>query len=48
MLDKRNLLAHTYDEKLAETAYQLIRDTYVVQIRQLILDLGGKANEPTS
>ena len=28
MLDKRNLLAHIYDEKLAETAYQLIRDTY--------------------
>ena len=48
MLDKRNLLAHTYDEKLAETAYQLIRDTYVVQIRQLILDLEGKADEPTS
>ena len=48
MLDKRNLLAHTYDEKLEETAYQLIRDTYVVQIRQLILDLEGKADEPTS
>jgi len=28
MLEKRNLLAHTYDEKLALDAHTLIRDSY--------------------
>ena len=37
-----------FPRETIKSAFQLIHDTYVVQIRQLILDLEGKADEPTS
>ena len=36
MLGKRNLLAHTYDEKIALGAYKLIREQYAPQIELLV------------
>lgn len=36
MLAKRNLMSHTYNEKLAEQALDLIRNHYFVAITQLI------------
>jgi len=39
MLEKRNLMSHTYDEKTAETAHALISGTYVHQLEQLYLKL---------
>jgi len=36
MLGKRNLLAHTYDAKLAEEAYQLIANKYFKPLKQLV------------
>lgn len=45
MLSKRNLLAHTYDEKLAKEAYDLITKQYFSSIRQLVLLLGTFADE---
>lgn len=35
MLQKRNLMAHTYDEKLSELAYRLIVDQYHSALKQL-------------
>lgn len=40
MLHKRNLMAHTYDETLAELAYKLIVDHYYDALKQVILKLG--------
>lgn len=37
MLNKRNLLAHTYDEQLALQAYHLISDAYYKHM-QILLD----------
>lgn len=45
MLSKRNLLAHTYDEKLAKEAYDLITKKYFSSIRQLVSLLGTFADE---
>ena len=36
MLGKRNLLAHTYDAKLAEEAYQLIAKKYFKPLKELV------------
>lgn len=35
MLEKRNLMAHTYDEENATLAYQLITDQYGLQLEKL-------------
>jgi nucleotidyltransferase substrate binding protein (TIGR01987 family) len=35
MLQKRNLMAHTYDENLSELAYRLIVDQYHSALKQL-------------
>jgi nucleotidyltransferase substrate binding protein (TIGR01987 family) len=40
MLQKRNLMAHTYDENMAETAFRLIRDRYVNALKQVRGRLG--------
>jgi len=39
MLDKRNLMSHTYDEKNAEIAYRLVIDNYFAAIEQCYLKL---------
>ena len=36
MMGKRNLLAHTYDAKLAEEAYQLIANKYFKPLKELV------------
>ena len=36
MMGKRNLLAHTYDAKLAEEAYQLIAKKYFKPLKELV------------
>jgi nucleotidyltransferase substrate binding protein (TIGR01987 family) len=36
MLEKRNELAHTYDEKTAKTSYLLIKGSYFQEIQTLI------------
>lgn len=36
MLAKRNLLAHTYDETLANEAYRLIKEHFAPQIEKLV------------
>ena len=41
-LQKRNLMAHTYDESRAKEAEALIRDVYVQEIEQLIKYLKPK------
>ena len=45
MLSKRNLLAHTYDEKMAEEAYNLITKQYLTHIQQLVSLLGRVTDE---
>jgi len=42
MLDKRNLMAHSYDEERAETALALIRDQYFEQLTGLMTTLGPR------
>jgi len=42
MLEKRNLLAHTYDEERVHTAIAMIKDGYYEAISQLYRDLGAK------
>jgi len=37
MLSKRNLLAHTYDEKIAQSAYDLITKEYFEVIKSLVI-----------
>lgn len=39
MLQKRNLMSHSYDEENAEIAYRLIVDTYFVAIEDLFQKL---------
>ncbi len=39
MLQKRNLMSHSYDEESAEIAYRLIVDTYFVTIKELFQKL---------
>ena len=41
MLAKRNLLAHTYDETLANEAYRLIKEDFAPQIEKLIVWFQG-------
>jgi nucleotidyltransferase substrate binding protein (TIGR01987 family) len=41
MLEKRNLMSHTYDEEIAERAYQLIRTSYFSAIWEVYLKLKG-------
>ncbi len=36
MLDKRNLLVHTYDEKLAKEAHRLVVEEFFTPIEQLM------------
>ena len=36
MLGKRNLLSHTYDEKIASEAYRSIKCEYAPQIKELV------------
>jgi len=40
MLQKRNLMAHTYDESMAELAFGLIRDRYMAALQQVHGRLG--------
>lgn len=42
MLQKRNLMAHTYEESLAELAYSLIRERYYVALKQVKDILGAE------
>jgi nucleotidyltransferase substrate binding protein (TIGR01987 family) len=42
MLEKRNLISHTYDEKNAETAYFLITSQYFSELEKLKKYLYGK------
>lgn len=42
MLQKRNLLAHTYDERLALEAYRLIADVYYKHMQKLVDWLAGQ------
>ncbi len=43
MLEKRNLISHTYDEKNAETAFFLITNQYFVELEKLYNYLNVKA-----
>ena len=40
-LEKRNLMAHTYDERLTDEAEQLIRTSYYTMLRELYIYLEG-------
>ncbi|OGO77591.1 MAG: nucleotidyltransferase [Clostridiales bacterium GWB2_37_7] len=40
MLDKRNLMAHTYNETNAELAYKLIVNNFYPALKQVITKLG--------
>ena len=42
MLEKRNLMLHTYNETNAELAYKLISEKYCVELEQVYLKLKGK------
>lgn len=42
MLEKRNLMAHSYDEERALTALDLIRNRYAPQFERLMALLGEK------
>lgn len=42
MLEKRNLMAHTYDEEAANTALHLIRTHYAEALAEAITFLDGK------
>ncbi len=41
-LQKRNLMAHTYDEKTADKAEELIKTDYFKVLNDLILELTDK------
>jgi nucleotidyltransferase substrate binding protein (TIGR01987 family) len=45
MLNKRNLLAHTYDEKLALEAFRLISENYYMEIKGLMNWFAGRVDE---
>lgn len=42
MLEKRNLMAHTYDEARFKLALTMIIDEYFIAIKQVHTDLGAK------
>lgn len=42
MLEKRNLLAHTYDEERFQLAVMKVKDNYYTAISQVYHDLGAK------
>lgn len=42
MLDKRNLMAHTYNEHFAVNAEQLIREKYYLALKDLSTTLGDR------
>lgn len=42
MLEKRNLMSHTYDKKNAELAYNLIKDEYFEKLKTLEAYLSKK------
>ncbi|KAB3529685.1 nucleotidyltransferase substrate binding protein [Alkaliphilus serpentinus] len=42
MLEKRNLLAHTYNEERFNLAMKKIKDEYYTAIKQVFCDLGDK------
>ena len=42
MLEKRNLMAHTYNETNAELAYKLIAEKYFSALKQVCLKLGAE------
>lgn len=39
MLEKRNLMSHTYDELIANQLVKLVRDEYILGIEQVYLNL---------
>jgi len=41
-LEKRNLMAHTYDENLAKEAEHLIRTIYFTMLQEVFCELEGK------
>lgn len=41
-LDKRNLMAHTYDEEVAKEAENLIKQKYYAAIKELLHHLEGQ------
>lgn len=45
MLNKRNLLAHTYDEQLAMEAYRLISGGYFTHMQKLLGWLAGQLDD---
>ena len=42
MLEKRNLMTHTYDEKLSTLAFSLIHDRYLIALKQVYETLKRK------
>lgn len=42
MLEKRNLMAHTYNETIAELAYKLVVENYFSALKQVCLKLGAE------
>ncbi len=44
MLDKRNLLSHTYDQALADMALELIRHHYAAEVDDLVTGLEAKGS----
>jgi nucleotidyltransferase substrate binding protein (TIGR01987 family) len=42
MLEKRNLMSHTYNETNAELAYRLIVDHYYAALKQVFIKLGAE------
>jgi nucleotidyltransferase substrate binding protein (TIGR01987 family) len=42
MLEKRNLMAHTYDQNLVDLAYRLIVNDYYPALKQVYLKLGSE------
>jgi hypothetical protein len=44
MLDKRNLLSHTYDQALADMALELIRHHYAAEVDHLVTRLEAKGS----
>ena len=45
MLEKRNLMSHTYDEEKAETAFTLITENYFLELKKLYQFFSTKINE---
>ncbi len=44
ILDKRNLLSHTYDQALADMALELIRHHYAAEVDDLVTGLEAKGS----